>query len=195
MRSMNYTTLIFDAFDTVIHINTSKLPTLNIDGKEISTTAPAVYEAYTGPKRAELNAVKASATLTSSGNFVLTGTNQGRINKAPAVYVWGIDRNGNLSPGPFNNRPDIKFDALVIVSFDSSLTPTAKVIDLASGATTNLPSSSVHVHGRTVSVTVPGSLLPSTGLAPSQFRFNYWPEDGGPRIGGPRAGYPWERMR
>ena len=43
---MNYTTLIFDAFDTVIHINTSKLPTLQIDGQELPTTAPAVYDAY-----------------------------------------------------------------------------------------------------------------------------------------------------
>ena len=43
---MNYTTLIFDAFDTVIHINTSKLPTLHIDGQEVSTTAPAGYAAY-----------------------------------------------------------------------------------------------------------------------------------------------------
>jgi FMN phosphatase YigB (HAD superfamily) len=43
---MNYTTLIFDAFDTVIHINTSKLPTLRVDGQEVSTTAPAVYDAY-----------------------------------------------------------------------------------------------------------------------------------------------------
>lgn len=47
MKSMNYTTLIFDAFDTVIHINTSKLPTLRIDGREIPTTAPATYDAYT----------------------------------------------------------------------------------------------------------------------------------------------------
>ena len=29
-------------------------------------------------------------------------------------------------------------------------------------------------------MTVPAGLLPSTGLAPSQYRFNYWPEDGGP---------------
>src|SRR5262252_8140197 len=43
---MNYTTLIFDAFDTVIHINTSKLPTLHIDGQELPTTALAVYDAY-----------------------------------------------------------------------------------------------------------------------------------------------------
>ena len=29
---------------------------------------------------------------------------------------------------------------------------------------------------------VPASLLPSTGLAPSQYRFNFWPEDGGPPV-------------
>jgi putative hydrolase of the HAD superfamily len=46
MKSMNYTTLIFDAFDTVIHINTSKLPTLRIDGQDLPTTAPAAYGAY-----------------------------------------------------------------------------------------------------------------------------------------------------
>ena len=46
MKSMNYTTLIFDAFDTVIHINTSKLPVLRIDGQDVSTTAPAAYDAY-----------------------------------------------------------------------------------------------------------------------------------------------------
>src|SRR5262245_13924003 len=43
---MKYTALIFDAFDTVIHINTAKLPVLRIDGQEVSTTAPAVYSAY-----------------------------------------------------------------------------------------------------------------------------------------------------
>src|SRR5256885_838967 len=47
MKSMNYTSLIFDAFDTVIHINNSKLPSLRIDGREIPTTAPAAHEAYT----------------------------------------------------------------------------------------------------------------------------------------------------
>jgi putative hydrolase of the HAD superfamily len=45
---MKYTTLIFDAFDTVIHINSSKLPTHRVNGRDIPTTAPAVYEQYTG---------------------------------------------------------------------------------------------------------------------------------------------------
>jgi hypothetical protein len=148
----------------------------------IVTKSPHFYESYTGPKLAELNAVKASAMLSSSGTFTFTGTNQGPIKTAPAVFVWGIDRSGNLPPGPFTGRPNVKFDAVVVVSLDSSLTPTATVMDLTHGTTATLPAGSAHVSGRTVSVTVPESLLPSTGLAPSQYRFNYWPEDGGPPV-------------
>ena len=44
---MHYSTLIFDAFDTVVHIDESKLPKHKIDGKTIPTTAPAVHAAYT----------------------------------------------------------------------------------------------------------------------------------------------------
>ncbi len=43
---MYYTTLIFDAFDTVVHINESKLPTHRVGGKLVPTTAPAVHAAY-----------------------------------------------------------------------------------------------------------------------------------------------------
>jgi hypothetical protein len=129
-----------------------------------------------------LNAVTASARLSSNGNFTFTGTNQGRINTAPAVYAWGIDRNGNLPAGPFLNRPNVKFDAVVVVALDSAHTLTARVMDLASGTTTPLAAGSARIHGRTVAVTVPASLLPSTGLAPAQYHFNYWPEDGGPPI-------------
>jgi len=48
MRTMHYTTLLFDAFDTVIHINESKLPTYRVDGKVVPTTAPAAHTAYCG---------------------------------------------------------------------------------------------------------------------------------------------------
>jgi hypothetical protein len=144
----------------------------------IVTKAPHFYQFYTGPKWAELNAVKASGELSPNGTFTLTGTNKGVINKAPAVYVWGIDRNGNLPAGPFTDRPNVKFDALVVVSLNSALKPTATVDDLASGTSTVLPASSVSIHGHTVKVSVSASLLPSTGLAPSQYRFNFWPEDG-----------------
>ena len=41
-----YTTLIFDAFDTVIHIDEAKLPTYRVNGKAVPTTAPAAHTAY-----------------------------------------------------------------------------------------------------------------------------------------------------
>jgi hypothetical protein len=149
----------------------------------VVTKKPHFYQFYTGPKLPELNAVSASAELSSDGStFTFTGTNQGKITKSPAVYVWGIDRNGNLAPGPFMGRPNVKFDALVMVSLDASLTPSAQVTDFASGTATRLPAGAASVNGRTVTVTVPTSLLPSTGLAPSQYHFNYWPEDGGPPV-------------
>ena len=159
----------------------------------IVTKAPHFYSVYTGPKLAELNAVKASAKLAKNGSFTFTGTNAGAIKKGPAVYVWGIDRSGHLSPGPFTGRPNIKFDAVVVVSLDSSLTATARVIDESSGVTTVLPSGSVSIHGRTIAVTVAGSLLPSTGLTPSHYRFNYWPEDGGPPASSSVASFAPER--
>jgi hypothetical protein len=148
----------------------------------VVTKVPHFYQFYTGPKWRELNAVSASAKLSSGGNFTFSGTNAGVINKGPAVYVWGVDRSGNLSAGPFSGRPNIKFDAVVVVTVDSSLAATAKVVDLANGATTNLPAGSARIHGRTVTVNVAGSLLPSRELTPSQYRFNYWPEDGGPAV-------------
>ena len=96
--------------------------------------------------------------------------------------MWGIDRNGNLPPGPFTDRPGIKFDAVVVVTLGPKHHLSAEVVDLASGASTDLRAGSAHIKGRTVSVTVPSSLLPSTGLPISQYHFNYWPEDGGPPV-------------
>ena len=145
----------------------------------VVTKTPDFNKGYKGPKLAELNAVKASVELSADGStFTFSGTNAGKIDKAPAVYIWGLDRNGNLPAGPFAGHPNVKFDAVVVVSLNSSLTPTASVTDLASGTTTALPAGSATISGRTVSVSVASSLLPSTGLAPSQYRFNYWPEDG-----------------
>jgi putative hydrolase of the HAD superfamily len=44
---MHYTTLIFDAFDTIVHINEAQLPTHRVDGQAVPTTAPAVHTTYT----------------------------------------------------------------------------------------------------------------------------------------------------
>ena len=69
-----------------------------------------------------------------------------------------------------------------MVQLDESLKTTAQVVNLVRGVTTDLPAFEVRIRGRKVAVTVPSKLLPSTGLAPAQYRFNYWPEDGGPPV-------------
>jgi hypothetical protein len=142
--------------------------------------SPHFYQFYTGPRFAELEATKASGKLAADGSFTFTGTNKGALKTGDVSYVWGIDRNGHLSPGPFTGKPNIKFDAVVIVSVNSSMNATATVVDLTGNALpTTLAPGAVSIHGKTIKVTVPGSLLPSTGLPPSQYRFNYWPTDNG----------------
>jgi hypothetical protein len=147
----------------------------------IVTKAPHFYEDYIGPKLAQLNAIAAAGELLPNGNFEFAGVNQGVINpNVRATYVWGIDRSGQLPTGPFPGRPNIRFDALVVVKIVPGQTPTASVLDLKSGTTTALPERSIFIGGNVVAVNVPGSLLPSTGLKPADYKFNYWPEDGLP---------------
>ena len=106
----------------------------------IVTKAPHFYEDYVGPKLAQLNAVAAAGELLPNGNFEFVGVNQGAINpNVPATYVFGIDRSGKLPTGPFPSRPDIRFDALVVVTLTPGQATTATVIDLATNKSTSLP--------------------------------------------------------
>jgi uncharacterized protein (TIGR03118 family) len=149
----------------------------------VVTKAPNFYEEYTGPKLAQFNAVAAAGALLPNGSFEFVGVNQGAIDpKVAATYVFGIDRSGKLPTGPFANRPDIRFDALVEVSVNPGAATTATVTDLANHRTTSLPKGSFTASGRVITVKVPGSLLPSTALPPSQYRFNYWLENPDPAL-------------
>ena len=94
--------------------------------------APNFYEDFTGTKLPELNAVMASGKLLRSNTFQFIGTNQGRISpNVPALFVFGIDRSGNLPTGPFPGRPNIKFDAgRGRRPVNPSSAPTAEVVGL-----------------------------------------------------------------
>jgi hypothetical protein len=89
-----------------------------------------------------------------------------------------VDRNGSLPTGPFPDRPNIRFDATVAIKIAPGKSPTVVVTDTANKTTTTVPDSMLQISGRTISVVVPGSLLPSTGLSRAHFRYNFWPEDG-----------------
>jgi len=149
--------------------------------------APNFYEIYLqnlaagATPRQDLNVREASAELKSHGRLVLTGKMNAKIDLTKdSFFVWGFDRNGNLGLGsaPFTNRPNIRFDAVVVVQVTAGGTVTGSVRDLVSPANnTTLPAGAIKINGDTVKVTVDDAAhaLPSTGLPLSQYRFNLWP--------------------
>jgi hypothetical protein len=142
---------------------------------------PNFYEDYVGPRLAQLDVVRASGQLLRDGSFRFLGVNQGAISpNMRATYVFGIDRNGKLPTGPFPDRPNIRFDATVAIKIVPGLAPTVIVTDLVNKTSTTVPDSALRISGSKDEVVIPGPLLLSTGVAPSHFRYNFWPEDGLP---------------
>ncbi len=140
---------------------------------------PMFYEDYVGPRLAQLDVVKATGTLLRDGSFRFLGVNKGVINpNVRATYVIGVDRSGHLAAGSFPGRPNIRFDATIAIKIVPGQSPTVTVTDLANKTSTTLPGSALQISGKKVEVVVPGSLLPSTGLSPSHYRYDFWPEDG-----------------
>jgi hypothetical protein len=152
---------------------------LDVEHNGTVVKTPKFYEDYVGPRLAQLNVVSATGTLLRDGNFRFLGVTQGTINpNVRATYVVGVDRSGKLPTGSFPDRPNIRFDATVAIKIVPGQAPTITVTDLAHKTTTTLSDSALQISGRKISVDVPGSVLPSTGLTPSHFRYDYWPEDG-----------------
>ena len=142
---------------------------------------PTFYEDYVGPRLAQLDAVKATGTLLQDGSFRFLGVNQGVIDpNVLATYVFRVNRSGHLPVGPFPDRPDIRFDATVVIKIVPGQSPTVTVMDLANKMSTTVQGSALQISGKKIGVVNAGSLLPSTGLTPSRFRYDFWPEDGLP---------------
>jgi hypothetical protein len=140
---------------------------------------PSFYEDYVGPRLAQLNAFSATGELLRGGNFRFLAQNRGVIDpNVRATYVFGVDRSGKLPTGPFPGRPNIRFDATVVIKIVPGQSPTVTVTDMAKKTSTTVQNPALQISGRRIAVEIPGSLLPSTGLSPSQFRYAYWPEDG-----------------
>jgi hypothetical protein len=140
---------------------------------------PKFYEDYVGPRLAQLNAVSATGQLLRNGNFHFLAVNQGAIHSnVRATYVFGVDRSGKLTTGPFPGRPNIRFDATVVVKLVPGHSPTITVNDLARKTSRTLPDSDLLIQKNVIAVGVPASLLPSTGLNEGLYRYAYWPEDG-----------------
>jgi hypothetical protein len=154
-------------------------PQQDIEHNGTVTEKPQFYEDYVGPRLAQLKAVSATGQLRRDGNFLFLGEVRGAINpNAVATDVFGIDRSGKLPTGPFPDRPNIRFDATAVIKIVPGQAPTVTVTDMANKTSTIVQNPELQIKGPAISVVIPGNLLPSTGLAPSHYRYSFWPADG-----------------
>ncbi len=125
---------------------------------------------FADPHDADLDVRTASAALLGD-DVVLTATMDGAIGgTANALYVWGVNRGagtarfGALAPG-------VVFDSVILLN----LSPGGSAVSLVGPGGGALPGGSVTITGNTIKAVVPLDLLPSTGFAVGDYRYNIWP--------------------
>ena len=126
---------------------------------------------YTGPQNGDLDVVNFDAQFDGT-TFTFSSTSNGAIGTTPGgIFVWGVDRGAHTAGfGAF--RPGVLFDAVVIANPNG---PSRAVVN---GVTTVLPSSALKVLGNMISISLPASLLPSTGVSVFDYMVNLWPRSG-----------------
>lgn len=145
---------------------------------------PRFYPGYTGPRRPNLDGIEASGYV-SGKNLILSGTVAGPIapksatGSEDASYWFGIDRGGASKTGPFPGRGNIRFDATVSATIvkgklTASLALNNPQTNQPPTSAESLPSKDVKISGNTITITVPLSMLPSTGHAIDQWNVNFF---------------------
>ena len=66
----------------------------------------------------------------------------------------------------------------IVIKIVPGQSPTVTVTDMTNKTSTTVQDSALQISGKKIGVVIAGSLLPSTGLAPSHYRYDFWPEDG-----------------
>lgn len=102
--------------------------------------------------------------------FTLTATMSGAVGStATGLYVWGVNRGAGAAGFAANGINGVRFDRVILLRPDGTGTVAG------AGA---LPGGSVTLSGNTITATVSGSLLPSTGFANKlDYTWNLWPRD------------------
>ncbi|MGQ3052659.1 MAG: PEP-CTERM sorting domain-containing protein [Roseateles sp.] len=120
----------------------------------------------------DLDVLSASVTYAPGTDlFTLTATMDGVIGStATGLYVWGVNRGAGTAGFAGIGINGVRFDRVIILRPDGTGTI---------GGVGALPAGSVTLSGKTITATVSGSLLPSTGFANMfDYTWNLWPRDG-----------------
>jgi hypothetical protein len=127
---------------------------------------------FVGPNSGDLDVTSFSVDYNSAAStFLLSASLAGNIDPAIAgFYVIGANTGTGLIR-PFGNgfgHDNVIFNQAIVV----------QKTGMGSVGGTALDPSAISISGKTFSVAVPLSLLPSTGFAPEDYGFNLWPRVG-----------------
>jgi hypothetical protein len=125
---------------------------------------------YTGPHQADLDVVSLSVDYDPvAAAFHLSSTMAGMIDPSlPGFYAIGVNTGTGINNFAAIGVPGVVFNKVIAVQKAG----TAAISGVA------LPTGSVTISGKKLSVIVPLSMLPSTGFRPTQYGFNIWPRSG-----------------
>lgn len=131
---------------------------------------------FTGTPSAELDFTSASAGFDGAHfdlRFTLAGPPSG---SAAVLHVWGIDRGAGTPRLNAISDPDLdpglKWDSLAVLFGDGTLR-VVTLPQMGAPTITTILGGAV-VSGNQISALVPLALLPGTGFAPTQYRFQLW---------------------
>ncbi len=146
------------------------------------TDAPGDFlPTYTGPQNGDVDVLSAFAGYNAgTDTFSFSGTFAGAIGTtAGAFYVWGLDRGVGTErfvAGTPSVGQGVKFDAAVFLRPDG----TARVTTFAGsvGTAVEVGAGTAKIAGNTISGSISGALLGSTGFEKSNYTWNLWPRIG-----------------
>ena len=137
---------------------------------------------YTGPRNGDVDVVRAFAGYDPGSNrFSFSGTFAGAVGTTPgAFYVFGLNRGAGTErffTGGLPVGQGVLFDAVVFLRPNT----TARVIRFVGSTNTfdELAAGTATIAGNTISGSIDGSLLPSTGFTSANYTWNLWPRTGG----------------
>ena len=133
---------------------------------------------YVGPKNADLDIVKSTATFDGT-TFRLSTTVAGSVGNTPGVfYAWGINRGAGtalFATGSPVIGSTVLFDTIAVMLADGSgrivTFPTPNVFE--DFFVTPVPGAAT-ISGDTITGLFPASLLPSSGFAVADYTFTNW---------------------
>jgi hypothetical protein len=137
------------------------------------------YVDYTGPKRPAIDALNAGGRyFTASQQLVLDAQLAGAVFTGETnYYVWGIQR-GSGTVAPFPDEPNVKFDAVVVVTADPAVGTLKAVVNLLKGAPAQAVTATL-LKPDTIEVVVPAAMLaPTTAVPVAGYQWNLWPRFG-----------------